>query len=173
MSRRAEGFFVRTAARADLEAVRALLVATWHDTYDALTGREKVTEITNSWHSIPALAARLERPRSEFIVADDGKMIAGMAYAEASEDGKTLMLRQLYVLPVLQGRGIGSLLLNEIAGCYPEAQRMRLEVEEKNGRAVDFYRSHGFLDAGRATDALGGEVLIFERAAAAWSGRWH
>ena len=35
---------IRPAAPADLPAVRALLVETWHDTYDALLGAERVTE---------------------------------------------------------------------------------------------------------------------------------
>jgi len=162
----AEGVFVRTAMPEDLNAIRALLVETWHDTYDALIGRDKVTEITNSWHSIPSLTARLERPRSEFIVADDGEQIAGVAYAEAADGGKTVVLRQLYILPPRQRQGIGSMLLNKIAGCYPEARRMRLEVEKKNEQAIAFYQSHGFLQTGCATDPLGDEVLVYERATA-------
>jgi ribosomal protein S18 acetylase RimI-like enzyme len=163
MTEGGEVFFIRTAARTDLEAIRALLVETWHHTYDAFLGREKVTEITDSWHSIPALAARLERPRSEFILADNGREISGVAFADASEDGKTVTLRQLYVLPALQGRGIGNQLLNEIIECFPEARRMRLEVEEKNGRAIAFYRSHGFSETGRSVDATGSTVLVHER----------
>jgi hypothetical protein len=31
-------------------------VETWHDTYDPLLGRERVTEITNRWHAVEALA---------------------------------------------------------------------------------------------------------------------
>ena len=165
MTARGEDFFVRTASHRDLEAIRALLVETWHDTYDVLIGQEKVTEITDSWHSIPSLAARLDRPRSEFIVADSGGRIAGMAFAEASEDGNTVTLRQLYVIPALQGHGIGSRLLDEIFNCYPEAERVRLEVEEKNERAIAFYRSHGFEQAGKHPDPLGLEVAVYERAA--------
>ena len=39
--------FVRTASERDLAAVRALLVETWHATYDAIYGGKRVTEITN------------------------------------------------------------------------------------------------------------------------------
>ncbi|WP_309084520.1 GNAT family N-acetyltransferase [Chelativorans sp.] len=170
MSAGPDAFFIRSAMRSDLDAVRSLLVETWHDTYDALIGREKVTEITHSWHSVPALAARLERARSEFIVADNGGQIAGMAYAEASKDGRTVLLRQLYVLPSMQRQGIGSQLLNEIADCYPEARRVVVEVEEKNERAIAFYRAHGFWESERRADPLGHEVVVYQRAAAVWSG---
>ncbi len=39
-------FFVRTASERDLEKVRALLVETWHATYDTFYGVEKVNELT-------------------------------------------------------------------------------------------------------------------------------
>lgn len=136
--------FVRTASERDLGAIRSLLVETWHATYDAIYGAARMKEITDTWHSIPALKARLTMPNSEFLVADDGKEIGGVAFAVADESGATVMLRQLYVLPRHQGRGIGGLLLDEIVESFPEARRMRLEVEPANLRAVAFYVGHGF-----------------------------
>ncbi|MBZ9707975.1 GNAT family N-acetyltransferase [Mesorhizobium sp. ESP7-2] len=163
--------FVRTAGDRDLAAVRALLVETWHATYDAIYGAERVTEITNERHSIASLKARLAKPNSEFLVADDGKRIGGMAFAEAVGDGGVVMLRQLYVLPLLQDRGIGGMLLDEIIESFPEAHRIRLEVEEKNGRAVAFYQANGFVQAGRTENcgSAGSAIpaLIYERVLAA------
>ncbi|MEO5755310.1 MAG: GNAT family N-acetyltransferase [Mesorhizobium sp.] len=161
--------FVRTAGERDLVAIRALLVETWHATYDAIYGVEKVTEITNEWHSVAALKARLARPNAEFLVADDGKRTGGMAFAEAIEGGEVLVLRQLYVLPDMQGRGIGGMLLDEVIESFPEAHTIRLEVEEKNTRAIAFYQANGFVRAGSVDDhgGTGIPALIYERALAA------
>lgn len=139
--------FVRTASSRDLDAIRALLVETWHDTYDAIYGAERVTEITDDWHSPSALKARLDRPGSEFLVADDGKTIAGMAFASTMEEGRVVMLYQLYVRPLMQGRGIGTLLIEEIETCFPQASRIRLEIEPANSRAMAFYKTRGYLEA--------------------------
>ncbi|EBW2381230.1 N-acetyltransferase, partial [Salmonella enterica subsp. enterica serovar Enteritidis] len=114
--------FIRTASERDLEAVRTLLVETWHATYDALYGAERVTEITNEWHSVAALKAKLDAPRSEFVVADDGKSLAGMAFALADETGETVTIRNLYVLPSQQGHGVGGMLMDEIEDSFPEAK---------------------------------------------------
>jgi len=144
--------FVRTASKRDLDAVRALLGETWHATYDAIYGAERVAAITADWHSLASLQAQLERPHSEFLVADEGK---------------TVMLHQLYVRPSMQGRGIGGMLLDEIADSFPEAERIRLEVEEANLRAITFYRAAGFVQAGRTAncgrDQSGIPALVFER----------
>lgn len=155
--------FVRTASKRDLPAVRDLLVETWHATYDPIYGAERVSEITDAWHSLAALEARLEAPVSEFLVADDGKAISAMAFAEASNDGKTVLLRQLYVRPAHQGRGIGSMLLDEIEGCFPEASRIRLDVETRNEKSVAFYLAQGFARVGTGKDEDGAETATYER----------
>ncbi|CCV06658.1 GCN5-related N-acetyltransferase [Mesorhizobium metallidurans STM 2683] len=153
--------FVRTASERDLVAVKALLVETWHATYDAIYGVPKVTAITG--HSIASLRARLTRPNSEFLVADDGKRIGGMAFAAATTDQKIILLNQLYVHPDCQRQGFGQALLEEVEACFPEARTLRVEVEEANAPAIAFYRSKGFLPAGNIADC-GGGTLIFEKA---------
>lgn len=140
--------FIRTASKRDLPAIRDLLVETWHATYDAIYGPERVTEITNEWHSVKALGERLDLPNGEFLVADDGKAIHGVAFA--ATEGKTVLLRQLYVRLGSQGKGIGGMLLQEIEGSFFDADTIRVEVAAANGQAVGFYRAEGFVEAGQA-----------------------
>ncbi|MQW88273.1 GNAT family N-acetyltransferase [Sinorhizobium saheli] len=161
-------FFVRTASERDLERVRALLVETWHATYDSFYGVEKVSELTAKWHSIEALRARLQRKNAEFVVADNGREIAGMGFAAMSETlEKTVVLHQLYVLPKYQRHGIGRDMFAELETCFPDAERMRLEVEPQNLHALAFYRAHGFAEVGRTSncgdDQSGIPALILEK----------
>ncbi|AWC24308.1 putative acetyltransferase [Aminobacter sp. MSH1] len=159
--------FVRTASERDLDTVKALLAETWHATYDAIYGVDRVNEITGEWHSLASLKARLTRPHSEFLVADDGKQIGGMAYAAATSDPKVVVLHQLYVRPANQGAGIGRSLLEEIEQSFPEARTLRLEVEEANAGAIAFYGANGFVHAGATAncgaDQSGIPALIFEK----------
>jgi ribosomal protein S18 acetylase RimI-like enzyme len=164
-------FFVRTAGEGDIEAVRLLLVETWHATYDAIYGAERVTQLTDTWHSLDSLRRRLTRPSSEFLVADDGERIAGMAFAAADAEGKTVTLHQLYVLPAYQGHGIGGALLDEVLDDFPDAEIVRLEVEAANSRAIAFYKLYGFEQTGRTGNCgvagSGIPALVFERAVGA------
>lgn len=159
--------FVRTASERDLETIKALLAETWHATYDAIYGVERVNQITAEWHSLASLKARLVRPNSEFLVADDGKQIGGMAYAAATTDPKVVVLHQLYVRPANQGAGIGRDLLDEIEQSFPEARVLRLEVEEANAGAIRFYAANGFFRAGETANCgaeqSGIPALIFEK----------
>ncbi len=138
--------FVRTATKRDLPAIRALLVEAWHTTYDAILGLEAVNEITENWHSIEALERRLSVPASEFIVADDGEIFHGMAFANQAE--KTVHLHQLYILPTSKGRGIGTELMQEIFFCFDSAETISLEVHPENTGAIGFYKAGGFAQIG-------------------------
>ena len=142
-------FFIRSASEGDLAKVSALLGRSWHATYDDVYGVDKVAAITAEWHSPAALKQRLQRPDSEFVVADDGRRIGGMAYAAMDKDeADVVVLHQIYVDPELTGQGIGRDLFAEIETCFPKAQRMRLEVEPKNERAIRFYSGLGFAEVG-------------------------
>ena len=127
----------------DLPAVRALLVETWHDTYDALIGAEKVTEITNSWHSLENLARQLTMPETSFLVAESSAKIVGHAFANAQRP-PLLMLSRLYVLPSSQRQGIGAQLIAEAITRHPACGAIRLEVEADNAKGFAFYRRQGF-----------------------------
>lgn len=148
-------FFVRSATKDDLEAVSALLRQTWQAPHGGDPGSAE-------WHSPAALKANLARPVSEFIVADDGRQIGGMAYALVTEKDAVSLL-QLYVLPELQGQGIGRDLFAEIETCFDGAKLLRAEVEPTNTGAIAFYERHGMVQAGTTADAAGLETIVMEK----------
>ncbi|WP_062015953.1 GNAT family N-acetyltransferase [Aureimonas sp. AU4] len=157
--------FLRTGGKADLARVSRLLGETWHATYDGIYGSDRVEQITAAWHTPSRLAGHLARPSSEFVVADDGSRLLGMAYAAAA-DGKLVALHQLYVLPEAQGRGIGSDLLAEIKNAFPDARRIRLEVELANAGALRFYERRGFAVTGPAaapSETAGIDLVVMEK----------
>lgn len=63
------------------------------------------------------------------------------------------ILEMLFVDQQHQGLGAGSVLLS---AALAKDQHLKLDVNEQNPRAVDFYRRHGFVTTGRsATDSDG------------------
>lgn len=160
-------FFIRTAMPDDIPAICALLARTWRETYVGWLGAEKVEAIIADWHTPALVKAKLARPDGEMIVADDGRQIAGVAFASLNRAEKIVTLHQLYVLPEMHRRGIGRDLFAEIESCFDGAQRMVLEVEPRNGQAIAFYEAHGFTrgalvpHCGQAGSGM--EALVMEK----------
>ncbi|MCQ1833475.1 GNAT family N-acetyltransferase [Neorhizobium galegae] len=143
-------YFVRTAGEADVEQIRVLLAATFHDTYDPFYGTDKVRRMVDGWHSAGAVKARIQKRGGEFLVADNGKDIGGMGYAAMyPKMVKTAMLHQLYVKPSCQNEGIGRDIFAELETCFPDAEIMRVEVALPNVRAMYFYERLGFSEVDR------------------------
>ena len=154
------GPLIRACNEADLPAVRTLLRATWHATYDAIYGPEKVREISDRWHALAALRQGLVMPRSSFLVADDNGQIAATSLAFTDNDGRCIRLSRLYVHPSSQRRGLGRALLSASIDAFPAARCIDLEVEPENLQAITFYRSEGFSITGQG-DGCGGEVADY------------
>ncbi len=158
-------FFVRTASEKDLPRVQEILRETWHATYDEIYGVERVNEITETWHSLDRLEEMRHQEHSEFLVADNGEVIGGMAFASQKE--KVIYLHQLYVHPDFHGGKTGLHLMIEIENSFLDVEKISLEVEEKNVRAIKFYEGFAFRTVGKTENcgeaSSGIPALIMEK----------
>jgi N-acetylglutamate synthase-like GNAT family acetyltransferase len=141
-------FFIRSAGEADFKQVATLL--------------------TGALLPVPVLKTLLARPDSEFVVADDGKRVGGMAYAAMDRDeGEVVVLHQIVVDPALKGQGIGRDLFAEIETCFPAAKRMRVEIAAGDENTIRFFNGLGFSEIGwtksGSEPGSGVETLIFEK----------
>lgn len=83
---------------------------------------------------VPNVMERYRDVAEQILVYDDGA-VKGFLWAE---DGQ---VKKLFVEPVLHGKAIGSRLLEY---AVRECDARYLWALEKNGRAIAFYRKHGF-----------------------------
>src|SRR3954453_20487576 len=72
---------LRPAAAPDLVEIRALLVETWHDTYDPLFGYEEVASFSNRLHAVEKLAGDVGGANHVYLVA---KLDAGPAGTDSA-----------------------------------------------------------------------------------------
>ncbi|OJT97220.1 MAG: GNAT family N-acetyltransferase [Rhizobium sp. 63-7] len=143
-------FFVRTGGERDLAQVSKMLTETLHATYNTLYSADEVEAMATAIASPAALRAALREKGGEFLVADDGRKIGGMAFAGMSDRlAKTAVIRQLYVHPSHQRQGVGRDLFAEIETCFPDAEILRLEIDSRNAGAIAFFHAHGMREIDR------------------------
>lgn len=140
---------IREPVAADAEAIAALHVATWRETYAHLLPEDFFTDEVlerrrRMWTRI------LAEPRPEHVVRvaeSDGELI-GFAMSGISDEGMP-QLYMLYVVAAQHGSGIGQGLFDAVIPAGPAG----LWVAKENPRAIAFYRRNGFaFDGAEQTD---------------------
>lgn len=156
MSQEAGKVEVRDAGFDDIRAIQGVARTTWEHTY-----RETIPEDVRAAFIDQAYSADLLRLRMEsnaFLVAAGGEEVLGFADFRPLSDTEAV-LAAIYVLPAMQGRGIGARLLEAGIGAFPSGTRFKLWVERDNALAQRFYEAHGFRRTGVHTDAFYGHVV--------------
>jgi len=139
--------WIRTASPDDIEAIGHILQASWHAAYDELIGHAAVDAITRDWYDPMHLAQEMMQPESEYIVADDGVQLYGVAHALSGAlptKPDIVVIRQLCVHPSHQNQGLGTKLLDELENCFPAARRFQLWIMEKNERELQFFSRRSY-----------------------------
>jgi ribosomal protein S18 acetylase RimI-like enzyme len=142
---------LREAGPSDADAVAALHLASWRSAYRGI--------LADAWLDGPAEADRLtlwrarlaEDPAARIVlVAEAAGALAGFACLERRADGPWgLLVDNLHARPDMRGRGIGRLLLRELAARVPD-DPVHLWVLEANAPARGFYARVG----GRAVERV-------------------
>jgi len=155
---------VEPAKPEDAEAVSNVQRLTWFDTYPnekagitkedirmRLEGEhgELIPKKIEQWQKIIETAGN---EGAAFVVRDSGKVVGFVT--PAITNGRR-RVGALYVLPEVQGKGIGGMLLEKAIEWHGRSEDIFLQVASYNQNAIEFYKNHGFEKTDRAvTDEL-------------------
>ncbi len=136
---------IRKAAVADIPLIKKLVSQVWPQTYIPIIGAAQVAYMLDSFYSPQALTTQIEEQAHQFIIAyQDDIPVAFAAYSPLSPD--TWKLHKLYILPDVQGKGIGKKMVNYIKIDVADkgATDLVLNVNIHNTSAIAFYNKYGF-----------------------------
>ena len=127
-----------------LDAVCRLARRIWQDTYPGIISQRQIDAMLADRYSPQVILAQLDDPRHTWLIARMEGQARGFAHASL-EDG-SCKLDKLYVDPRHQRRGIGHALFDAVRGFarQHQAQRIWLQVNRHNSKAISAYRKYGF-----------------------------
>jgi GNAT superfamily N-acetyltransferase len=164
--------FVNTTSQNNTQIVRAmeehlpaisdLAGVIWRACYPGIITHEQIDYMLARMYSLDVLRDEI---RSQGIRYDqllvDGKPAGFASYGPTSEPG-VVKLHKLYLLPEMQGRGLGSRLLQHVerevrAGA---GRRLILSVNKRNTKAITAYQRNGFVIAETVVTDIGGGFVM-------------
>jgi ribosomal protein S18 acetylase RimI-like enzyme len=151
----------RRAHENDIPALRSLAHKIWHACYPAIIPAEQITFMLEWMYSEPQIRAELERGvQWELILSATNEPIGFLA-CETEADGR-LKLNKLYVLPEMQGQGIGRAALEHVQNIARDAgaNAVWMQVNKRNARAIAAYQKAGFDIVQDAVFEIGGGFVM-------------
>jgi GNAT superfamily N-acetyltransferase len=135
------------ATEAGLPAISELAGVIWRACYPGIITMEQIDYMLARMYPPDVLR---EEIRSQGIRYDrlrlDGELAGFASYGPTSEPG-VIKLHKLYILPEMQGRGLGSRLLQHVEGEVRAGagRRLILSVNKRNAKAITAYKRNGFV----------------------------
>ena len=138
-------FTIRKATSTDCELIHKLAWQIFPETYKEILSKEQ-TEYMMEWmYSIPNLKKQmLEEGHIYYLAFEEGKPVG---YVSIQQEGADLFhLQKIYVLPDMQGKGVGRKLFERaveaVKELHPTKCSVELNVNRENG-ALHFYEKMG------------------------------
>lgn len=152
---------IKKATLEDIALIREIGTKTYWATYPAILGNEQVQYMLEKFYTADALARQMEAGHEFWLCFVDGVPAAFTSFSRSQEEERAWHLQKIYILPEMQGKGIGRSLLNRLAEvCRKEgAQRLQLNVNRHN-KAKDFYEKLGFQVLRQEDIPIGGAYFM-------------
>ena len=153
---------LRQIGKEELSIVQSIANQTWPSTFANILSTEQIDYMLHWMYDQPQLESQVERGHT-FLIAEENGTAIGFAGFELFylEESKS-KLHKLYLLPSYHGKGIGKALLQEVARRMREAgqQSLTLNVNNDNQKAIDFYRSQGFVEVYKEVIDIGNGFVM-------------
>lgn len=136
---------VKKATPADIPLICELTMQVWPQTYTPIIGAEQVAYMLGLSYTPESLQKQMDELGHQFIISYyDGVPVAFASYGKIKED--TYKLHKIYILPAMQGKGVGRFLVGHIANELKGkgGAQLQLNVNRHNSSAISFYEKTGF-----------------------------
>ncbi len=140
-----EALVIRTADQDDITTIGYLAHEVWPVTYKEILGPEQLAYMLQLFYSPQALEQQILKLKHQFIIAEiDLEEVGFASFSKVSP--AIWKLHKLYVLPGLQGKGIGRALVDMVEEEVRTNNGAHLILNvNKNNKALHFYESLGFV----------------------------
>jgi GNAT superfamily N-acetyltransferase len=150
------------AGEEHLPVVAELAGSIWRACYPGIITRAQIDFMLARMYGLDIMRDEIRSQGVRYnVMSVDGKMVGFASYGPASEPG-VMKLHKLYLVPELQGRGLGSRLLQhcEQKARAAGAHRLILAVNKRNAKAIAAYQRNGFTIAESVVTDIGGGFVM-------------
>lgn len=137
---------IRILDKPELALVRRVADMVWPVTFREILSPEQIAYMMEMMYAPAVMEREYDDGISFYGVFDGEKPVGYLIWGRSDSAPDTAKLHKCYLLPEYQGKGIGSMMLNEAKAYAKEAgfAKLRLHVNRNNAKAIKAYTRNGF-----------------------------
>lgn len=136
---------IEDASLSDIPLIRSLAEKIWPVTYGPILSEGQLNYMMEQIYSDAALRNQMTQQGHHFLLVTEEEAPAGFADYSALPEPGVYKLHKIYVLPGLQGKGIGRQIIDEVIARVKSSGATCLELNvNRHNPAHNFYEKIGF-----------------------------
>lgn len=151
---------LQLAAEQDIPLIRELAHRIWWAHYPDVISPDQIAYMLEQGYSETALRQQISDPAQSFWLVLTGETVAGFVAISEKSPGY-YFIHKFYLDNTQRGLGVGAAAFGALLEKYPDLQEVRLNVNRRNYKSVNFYFKVGFVVAG-CMDTPFGEGYIMD-----------
>ena len=133
------------ATKEQLAIVKNLAYIIWPNAYETILSKAQLDYMLEMIYSIDSLEKQFNNGHVFILIEDDQNFIGFASYEINCNNSNKTKLQKLYVLPEIQGKGIGKQVIDYIKDKVVLSNNLALFLNvNKFNKAKDFYKKYGF-----------------------------
>ena len=133
------------ATKEQLEIVKNLAYKIWPNAYETILSKAQLDYMLEMIYSIDSLEKQFDDGHIFLLIEDNQNFIGFASYELNCNNSNKTKLQKLYVLPEIQGKGIGKQVIDYIKDKVVLSNNLALFLNvNKFNKAKDFYQKYGF-----------------------------
>lgn len=132
----------KKALETDIPVIYELAEKIWNIHYLPIIGQTQIDYMLGKMYSAKGQLEQMKNGQDFYLVHENEQAIGYFSIAKTDNE---YMLHKLYILNDKQGKGLGAEVLSYIETLCKDGKSIKLTVNRKNFKTINFYFKHGFV----------------------------
>lgn len=153
---------IQAADTIHIPIIQSLATAIWPVTFQHILSKDQIDYMMEMMYSTEALTTQLNEQYHRYLLAKmNDQPIGYLSYETAYKNRSITKIHKIYLLPSVQGMGLGKKFFDHVAAiAHREGDRKLCLNVNRNNTALAFYQKIGFIQVGQEDIAIGNGYLM-------------
>lgn len=150
------------ASEVDILVISQIAYQTWPSAFKDILSPKQIEYMLNMMYSANSLTRQMREKKNVFYLAkDESKFVGYISYELNYLALPKTKIHKIYILPSVQGKGIGKLLMGKVAEIAMKNNNTILSLNvNRDNKAISFYEKYGFIKVGKEDIDIGNGYLM-------------